>query len=138
MTFLPWIKFFLVKVINITFIYLLALFIAILREDSDLWGCTIFGPKMVHLPQTRIFLEKINIILSTYWPLSLCRILKKFFQLIQSYEDVPSVLDPKWPICPNKIFFGKTIKVQKPCFWVIFDHFWSFLPNGDFFQKVQL
>ena len=32
----------------------------------------------------------------------------------------------------------KTKKVQKPCFWAIFDHFWSFLPDGDFFQKVWL
>ena len=26
-------------------------------------------------------------------------------------------------------------KVQKPCFSASFDHFWSFLPNGDFFKK---
>ena len=109
-------KFLLVKAIDITFIYLLALFIAenfkkILREDSDLWACTIFESKMVHLPQTRIFLEKKLLILfsSTYWPLSLCKIFKKIFQLIQNYEDVLSVLGPKWPICPNKIFFGKPI-----------------------------
>ena len=29
-------------------------------------------------------------------------------------------------------------KVQKPCFCVIFDHFWSFLPDRDFLQKIQL
>ena len=28
-------------------------------------------------------------------------------------------------------------KVQKPCLWAIFDHFWSFLPDGDFFQKIR-
>ena len=32
----------------------------------------------------------------------------------------------------------KTKKVQKPCFWAIFDQFWSFLPNGDFFKKIWL
>ena len=42
--------------------YLLAPFILqnfkkILRADPELWGCTIFGPKMVHLPQTKLFLE---------------------------------------------------------------------------------
>ena len=46
---------FLVQTI-ITFIYLLALFIVqnfkkILTANPKLWGCTIFGPKMVHLPQ---------------------------------------------------------------------------------------
>ena len=24
------------------------------------------------------------------------------------------------------------------CFWAIFDHFWSFLPDRDFFQKIWL
>ena len=23
-------------------------------------------------------------------------------------------------------------------FWATFDHFWSFLPDGDFFQKIRL
>ena len=27
----------------------------ILTADPELWGCTIFGPKMVHLPQTIFF-----------------------------------------------------------------------------------
>ena len=52
----------LVQTIIITFIYPLALFIGqnfkkILTADPELWGCTIFGPKMVHLPQTNFFLE---------------------------------------------------------------------------------
>ena len=38
---------------------------------------------------------------------------------------------------------GKTnnmilLKVQEPCFGAIFDHFLSFLLNGDFFQKSRL
>ena len=59
---LSWTKF-LVQTIIITFIYLLALFIGqnlkkkILAADPELWGCTIFGPKIVHLPQTKSFLE---------------------------------------------------------------------------------
>ena len=65
---------------------------------------------MVHLPQTRIFWEKSLILFSyTYRPFSLCKILKKFWQRIQSYEYVP-FLGPKWPICPNKNFFRKPIK----------------------------
>ena len=50
---------------------------------------------------------------STYWPLSLCKILKKFFQRIQNYEDV-QFLGPKWPISPNENFFRKP--VNEPCF----------------------
>ena len=34
--------------------------------------------------------------------------LKKFLQLIQSYEDVP-FLGPKWFICPKQEIFGKII-----------------------------
>ena len=35
----------------------------ILTADPELWGCVIFGPKMVHLPQTIFFWKIINIIL---------------------------------------------------------------------------
>ena len=30
--------------------------------DPELWGCIIFGPKMVHLPETNFFAKIINII----------------------------------------------------------------------------
>ena len=32
------------------------------KTDPELWGCIIFGPKMVHLPQTIFFAKIINII----------------------------------------------------------------------------
>ena len=32
------------------------------------------------------------------------QIIKKFSELIQSYEDVP-FSDPEWPICPEQNFF---------------------------------
>ena len=51
------------------------------------------------------FLEKLIKFLCNYWPLSLCKILKKFLRQIQSYEDVP-FLDPKSPICHKQISFG--------------------------------
>ena len=35
---------------------------------------------------------------------SFCKILRKFSELIQSYDDVP-FLGPEWPICPEQIFF---------------------------------
>ena len=85
----------------------------ILTEDPELWQCAIFGPKMVHLSQ--IFFGKIiNIIFIYLLALSLCKILKKFFQRIQSYEDA-QFLGPKWPISPNENFFRKP--VNEPCFF---------------------
>ena len=35
----------------------------------------------------------------------------------------------------NNVIF---LKSPKTMFWAIFDHFWSFLLDGDFFQKIQL
>ena len=57
-------KIFLVQTIIITFIYLLDLFTVqnlkkILTANPELWGCGIFGPKIVHLSQTIFFLKKI-------------------------------------------------------------------------------
>ena len=54
---------FLVQTIIITFIYLLALFIVqnpikILTANPELCGCVIFGPQMVHFPQTKFIFEK--------------------------------------------------------------------------------
>ena len=62
-----------------------------------------------------IFWKKFLISFSSiYSPLLLCKIFKKFLQMIQSSEDAP-VLAPKWPICPNDNFFRKP--VNKPCFF---------------------
>ena len=69
---------------------------------------------------------------------------KKILERTQIYEDA-AFLGLKWSICPKqeflkhyRIFSGNPlIKVQKPCFY-IFDCFWSFLPAGDFFKKIQL
>ena len=56
--------------------------------------------KKIKLPQMNFFLEKQLIKFScTYWPLSFCKILKKFLGPIQSYEDLPL-------FCHEQIFFG--------------------------------
>ena len=39
---------------------------------------------------------------------------------------------------PDKTNDMVFLKSPKTLFWVIFDHFWSFLPNRDVFQKIQL
>ena len=75
--------------------------------------------KKIKLPQMNLFLKKQLIKFScTYWPLSFCKILKKFLGLIQSYEDVP-FSGPKWPICHEQNFFGT-------------NHYYFHLPIGLF------
>ena len=61
--------------------------------------------KKITLPQMNFFLQKLIKFSCTYWPLSFCKILKKFLGLIQSYEDV-SFSGLKWPICREQIIFG--------------------------------
>ena len=92
----------------------------------------------------------------TYWPLSFCKILKKFLGLIQSYEDVP-FSGPKWPICHEQNFFGtnhyyyfhlpigpfhcakfKKILTADPELWgcAIFGPKMAHFPKWEFFQKT--
>ena len=61
-------KSFLEKITNTIFIYLLTRFIMqnvfkIVTADPDLWGCTIYGPKIAHLGKADIYL------LMKYWNL---------------------------------------------------------------------
>ena len=107
-------KTFLAQTIIITLIYLLALFIVqnlkkIRTVDPELWGCAIFGPKMVHLPQIIFFLGKL--LISFYLPISpfhLAKFLKKFFLRIHSYKDV-QLWGPKWPISRNENSFSENL-----------------------------
>ena len=39
---------------------------------------------------------------------------------------------------PDKINDVIFLKSPKPRFWATFAHFWSILPNGDFFKKIWL
>ena len=87
----------------------------ILTTDPELWRWSIFGPKVVHLPQTIFFLE--NYYYHSHLPISpfhCAKLKKKNLQRIQSYEDV-QFMGPKWPISPNKNFFRKP--VNQPCFF---------------------
>ena len=68
----------------------------ILTANPELCGCVIFGPQIVHLPQTKFKKKLLISFSSTYWPLSFCKIFKKFLKPIQIYEDVP-FLGPKYP-----------------------------------------
>ena len=112
-------KSFLLQTIIITFIYLLALFtVQNLKNSysrskvmriSHFWAQNgLFAPNKYFFGKLLIFFS------STYQTLSLRKILKKFFQVMQSYEDV-HFLGPKWPISSNKNFFKKP--ANEPCFF---------------------
>ena len=103
-----------VKIVSITSIYILTpfsvqIFKKFLRGDPELWGWTIFGSKLVHLPQTRTFLGKIiNItsISSTYWTLSLCKVLKKSYNRSRVMR-MCHFWTQNGPICPMNFLFRK-------------------------------
>ena len=64
-------KKFLEKNVNIIFIHLLVPFFVqnfktIFTADPELWGCTIFGPKMDHLPKKKFFSENLLISLVSF------------------------------------------------------------------------
>ena len=85
-----------------------AKFKKILTADLALWRCTNFGPKMVHLPQTK-FLWKIITIIFIYLlaPFILPIFLKKILRVDSELWGCVPFLGPKWPICPEQTFFGK-------------------------------
>ena len=112
--------------------------------------------KKIKLPQMNFFLKKQLIKFPcTYWLLSLCKILKKLFGPIQTYEDVP-FSGPKWPSVMKKIFWYKPLLLSST-YWPFslckiwknyysgskvmrMHHFWAqngpFAPIFFFFGKI--
>ena len=105
-----------VKIVNITSIYILTpfrvqIFKKFLRGDPELWGWTIFGSKLVHLPQTRTFLGKI---IKTIFIYLLSPFIVQNFKK-NSYNGSRVIrMCHFWTqnrsICPNEFFFS-----EKPC-----------------------
>ena len=62
--------------------------------------------KKIKLTQMNIFLKKLIKFSCTYWPLSFCKILKKFLGPIQSYETYHFWLQ-NGPFVMNNFFFSK-------------------------------
>ena len=98
---------FLVQTLIITFIYILLLFIGqnlkkILTADPELCGCTLFGPKIVPLPQ-RFFRKIINITLIYLLAPFIVQNLKKIFQRIQLWGC--AIFGPKMAHFPELDFF---------------------------------
>ena len=88
----------------------------ILMVDSELCGCTIFGSKMVHLPQANLFLEKIINILFIYQQVPF---IKQNFQ--KSFAVDPelwgcTIFGPKMVHFPKWEFFFRK-PVNEPCFF---------------------
>ena len=81
-------------------------------QKNTYWGSRVirmyyFWAQNGPFSPNKFFWKIFNIILINLLALSLCKILEKFFQQIQSYEDA-QLLGPKWPISPNENFFQKT------------------------------
>ena len=75
-------------------------------------------PKKIKLPEINFILNKQLIkFSSTYWPLSFCKILKNFFEPIQSYEDVP-FSGPKYPnLSWTNFFWYKPLLILSSTYW---------------------
>ena len=103
-----------VKIVIIISIYILnpfsmQIFKKLLRGDPELWQWTISGSKLVHLPLTRTFLGKLLILFSsTYWTLSLCKILKNSYNGSRVIR-MCHFWTQNRSICPNEFFFQKSL-----------------------------
>ena len=116
-----------------TFIYLLAFFIVqnfkkILTANRVMTMRHFWAKNGSFALKKSFFWKKLLISFSsTYWPLSFCKIFKKFLEPIQSYEDVP-FSGPKYPNLSWTKYFGT-------------NHYYYFhLPIGPFhcakFKKI--
>ena len=76
-----------------------------------------YGPKKSNMSWTKFFWYKTLLLLSsTYWHFSLGKLLKRFLQWIQSYEDV-SFLGPKWSTCLKQFFWKKSLISFLSTYW---------------------
>ena len=88
--------------------------------DLELWGCAIFGPKMVHSPPPPpphfFFWKIINIILIYLLPPFIVQNLKIILSADTELWENVQFLGSTWPISPNEnLFFRKP--VNEHCFF---------------------
>ena len=164
MAYLPKTKILLENIINLIFIYLLAPFIVqkfkkSLPADPGLWGCAIFEPKIAHFPKQQFFFRKpVNEPCFFHPLLPTCQKSKSDINLLVKYWQLKNIevslaerhfgYNFRNRFFPNTFVLHKFqtklmtdvifIKSPKTLFWAIFDHFWSFLSDRDFFQKIRL
>ena len=115
------------------------------RDNPEARGCDIFVHKMANFLWANIFWSKALILLSsTYWHFSLSKILKKFLEQIQSYEDAPHFWTHNGLFTPNKNFFERKILILfSSTYWPLSKmvHLpkWEFFPQNLFyFTKLAL
>ena len=106
-------KIFLVQTIIITFIYLLALFIAqifkkFLQSIQSYEDAQFLGPKWSTCPTQIFFWKIINIILIYLLALFIVQNLKKI-PVDPGLGVFAQFLSPKWPISPNENFIRKPV-----------------------------
>ena len=95
--------------------FILQNLIKILRANPESWGCAIFGPKMAHLSWTNFLWYKPLLLLSsTYWPFSLCKILKNSSSGTRVMR-MHNFWVQNGPCPPTIIFFRKP--VNETCFF---------------------
>ena len=86
--------------------FILQNFKKILGAHPEFRECAIFGPKMIHLSWTKFFWYKPLLLLSsTYWPFSICKILKKSYSGSRIMMTRP--FGPKMIQFPKSEFFRK-------------------------------
>ena len=86
-----------------------------LTVDPELWECVIFGPKMVHLPQTFFFWKIINIILIYLLAPFIVQNFKKILLADLELRGCANVWVQNDPFPKMRIFFRKP--VNEPCFF---------------------
>ena len=110
-----------------------------LTADPELRECAILGPKWSISPSENFFLlrKPVNEPCFFHTCLSTCQKSKSDINLLISFcmLTIRTSILHKFQTKLMWLFFKK---VQKPCLWVILTIFWSFLPDGEFFQKMQL
>ena len=80
--------------------------------DPELWGCAIFGPKMVHLPQTNFFWKIIDIILMYLLDPFILQTFRKILPVDPELWEC-AIFRPKMALFPKRDFFRKP--VNEPC-----------------------
>ena len=89
----------------------------ILTADPELWGYVIFGPKIVHLPQTKFFFG--NYKYHSHLPIRPFYFAKflKNFSSVSRVMGMCNFRPQNDPFPQMRIFFFFTKPVNKPCFF---------------------
>ena len=95
-----------------------AKFKKILAADPELWGCAIFGPKMVHLLQTNLFLDP-------HLPISPFHWAKKNFQKTCKWALFPSLIPIYMPkIKVRYLSISEILMIKESKISLAESHFW--------------